>query len=400
MTGLILYVALFLIGTETFLVSPLLPSIALDLGRSPNDAAAIVNAYALSYAVLAPVLAIVTDGTQRRIGIIVGMFLFLVGNLVSSLSSGLDWLIVARGVGGLGAALAGPAIWALLADLASAAGRGRAIGLGMAAFSLGQVAGVPIGSFVAAQFGWRSPFGAIAGLSLLLVLAAGAVLPALKGAPDRSGSPPARRLFGVWLQRETAVALVITFFFHAANLGAYTFLGVDLTRRFDLSAQQLGLVGVLVGTGSVVGALIGRKVPLPNAWGASDPASRLPVWSVLLGLSIVGASVSGTIGAVALCVFLWFAASGAFVSDQQTLLATLAPMRRASASSWNTTTMHIGTACSVWAIGFDKEASPDVLPVVPILAGAAFLVALRLIVLLRRPVPLDDGLSPGFSSKN
>ncbi|MER6996795.1 MFS transporter [Streptomyces sp. NPDC000410] len=70
--------------------------------------------------------------------------------------------MVSRAVAGLAAAAAGPAIWAHIAETSSDRVRGRALGLGMALFSCGQVVGVPLGGLLAGTAGWRSAFWAMA----------------------------------------------------------------------------------------------------------------------------------------------------------------------------------------------------------------------------------------------
>jgi DHA1 family inner membrane transport protein len=48
---------------------------------------------------------------------------------------------------------------------------------------------------------------------------------------------------------------------------------------------------------------------------------------------------------------LWFVASGAFVTTQQTLLSILAPEQRGSSLSWNNSIMYAGTALGVCLLG-------------------------------------------------
>ena len=55
------FLLLFLFGTETFIVSPLLPTISGDIGVSETAAAQSVTAYVLVYAVTAPFLGLLSD---------------------------------------------------------------------------------------------------------------------------------------------------------------------------------------------------------------------------------------------------------------------------------------------------------------------------------------------------
>ncbi|WP_377267939.1 LLM class flavin-dependent oxidoreductase [Peterkaempfera sp. SMS 1(5)a] len=152
------FLLLFLFGTETFLISPLLPTIADSVGVREAEAASSVTAYVLVYALAAPFLGLLSDRLGRRRTLLAGALLFVLSNGAAALSTGLTLLVVSRAVAGLAAAAAGPAIWAHIAETAPEEVRGRALGLGMALFSCGQVVGVPLRGLLAGAAGWRSAF--------------------------------------------------------------------------------------------------------------------------------------------------------------------------------------------------------------------------------------------------
>ncbi|MGI5400712.1 MFS transporter [Streptomyces sp. CA-135486] len=365
------FALLFLFGTETFLVSPLLPTISDDIKVSEAAAASSVTAYVLAYAIAAPFLGLLSDRFGRRRALVAGTALFVVSNAAAALSTGLTLLVVSRAVAGLAAAAAGPAIWAHIAETASDRVRGRALGLGMALFSCGQVVGVPLGGLLAGVAGWRSAFWALAiGTAAAVPLLLRQVRPtavqdvqvgALKGVLAAWGIPTLRK------------ALVVNTVFHAANLGAYTFLGALLVHRFGLSVQALGLIGVLVGAGSVAGSLLGGRLgDRARAAGRTD-LPLLALWGLLLAVGIaLSAKGPGLVLALA-GIVVWFVASGGFVTDQQTLAGTAAPELRATSSAWLTSTMYAGTGLGAWAVGAFADVSAGTLAVG---AGLALLAAL------------------------
>ncbi|MEU9040613.1 MULTISPECIES: MFS transporter [unclassified Kitasatospora] len=367
------FLLLFLFGTETFLVSPLLPTIADSVHTSEAAAASSVTAYVLVYAVAAPFLGLLSDRFGRRRTLVVGTLLFVLSNAAAALSTGLTLLVVSRAVAGLAAAAAGPAIWAHIAETAPEAVRGRALGLGMALFSCGQVIGVPLGGFLAGLAGWRSAFWALA------VGTAAAVPLLLRQVRGRTAQAPAPRVGAVrailagWADPTLRRALLVNTVFNAANLGAYTFLGAVLVQRFDLSVQALGLVGVLVGAGSVAGSLVGGRLGDRARTAGRSDLPLLPLWGVLLALGIaVAAKGPGLVLALA-GVTVWFLASGGFVTDQQTLAGTIAPELRATSSAWLTSTMYAGTGLGAWAVGTFGDVADGTLLIG---AGLALLAAL------------------------
>lgn len=126
LTFLPLYLLFFLIGTETFLVSPLLPSIAKDFREDVSMVAHTVTSYVLVYALFAPWLGNLSDRVGRKMFIVVGAVIFCFGNILASISTGVWFLIVARAIAGLGGAMAGPAMWAYISDETDQLMRGRA----------------------------------------------------------------------------------------------------------------------------------------------------------------------------------------------------------------------------------------------------------------------------------
>jgi MFS transporter, DHA1 family, inner membrane transport protein len=365
------YLVLFLIGAETFLVSPLLPTIAHDLHEREAVVATTVTAYTLAYALSAPFLSPVFDAYPRRTAIALGTLLFLAGNVLAAVAGGIVVLVGARVVGALGAAVAGPAIWAHLAEQADADAQGRAIGLGLAAFSAGTALGVPAASLAAGTGGWRASF-------LVLAVASAAALPlawaqARPTAGERAGAASAQArpsTFAVWRDPALRVALVVVFLLQGANLGAYTFLGAVLDDHFGLSVTTLGLVGVLVGVGGAAGSLVAGRI----GDATNNDRAWLAAWSAVLALGVVVAVWARVLPVAALAVLVWFFASGAFTATAQTLLVSVRPDLAAISSSWNTALLYAGAAAGVAII----QALPDRDVAVTVVGGGLALAAAAL----------------------
>ncbi|MGK5630537.1 MFS transporter [Streptomyces sp. URMC 123] len=343
----LLYAFLFLMGAETFLLSPLLPTIASDLRVGTGGAAQVVTAYVLAYAVAAPLLGGVSDRFPRRVFIAGGALLFLVGNLLCARSGSLPELIAARALTGLGGAMAAPAMWAHLAETAAPHQRGRAVAGGVSCYALGQVLGVPLGGLLAEAVSWPWVFVAVAaGLVPLVPLIAWR----LKGPrPARSGSPLSA--FGVWRDRRVALPLLSTGLLQAGRLGAYTFVGTLFAYRFSFDTGQLGLLGLMVGAGSLTGSLAsGRAIDRARARGLDENWLSAGC-SVLFVAAAVTTLTSRHLTLALIALFVWFVAGGAFYTVQQTYLGGVRPDRRAGIVSWNGTLDHLGVALGTTLLG-------------------------------------------------
>jgi DHA1 family inner membrane transport protein len=346
-----LFTFIFLIGTETFLVSPILPQIANNFSSTIRDAASIVTAYVLAYAFFAPLLGVMSDALGRKLFIVGGATIFCLGNIIASIASSLDILTFARCITGIGAAMAGPSIWAFIGDTTHHSIRGRIISFGMAAFSLGQVLGVPLGASITAWLGWQWAFRS---LGIIILLITPFLLFYLRKYPhhkDVASKSKLRLLFGISHNKPVLLALASTFFWAAANLGSYTFVGAILQSRYQLSTQFLGLAVTVVGISSFIGSLVGGR--FADYWRSKKRYEEQLVgfWSFLLGVAIFGFVVASALWLSLFFLAIWFIASGAFVTAQQTLLTILAADLRGATLSWNNSVMYAGTAVGVSLIG-------------------------------------------------
>ncbi len=125
-------------------------------------------------------------------------------------------------------------MFAIVADLVPYARRATATALVAAAFSLSAVAGVPLSLWIAATFSWRAPFLALAGLSVVVGIAAARLIPPLAahvaaGPGHRPlaqlraifGEPNHRRAFALMIALSCSVFSVVPFIaaYNVANVG-------------------------------------------------------------------------------------------------------------------------------------------------------------------------------------
>ena len=171
----------FAIGTETFMISGVLPTIAADLRVSPATAGSLVTIFALAYAVGSPVLAVATADFERKRMLSVALGVFAIANVLAALAPSFFWLAAARVALALSAGAFMPAAVAFATAMHSPAQRGRAIALVYAGMTLATVVGVPAGTLVASLANWRATFLGVGALSAVAVLGVVAMLPRLGG---------------------------------------------------------------------------------------------------------------------------------------------------------------------------------------------------------------------------
>ena len=129
------WATLFVVGTDLFVVSPLLPLIAFDYGVSPTVAGWAVTIFALSYMVSAPLLGHAADRLGPRKVLVCCLAAFAAANLLTAWAGNVPALLAARMLAGSMAAGVSPLLYALVGE---AAGAEEAAFLGTSSSSRGR----------------------------------------------------------------------------------------------------------------------------------------------------------------------------------------------------------------------------------------------------------------------
>ncbi|WP_085706913.1 MFS transporter [Pseudomonas sp. B35(2017)] len=301
-------------------LSMLMPSLDTSIANAglPTLAAAFGAAFAqVQWVVLAYLLAITTlivsagrlgDLIGRRRLMLIGIGLFTAASLCCALAPGLGWLIAARAVQGLGAAVMLALTAALVGDAVPKAQTGRAMGLLGTMSAIGTSLGPSLGGLLIAQTGWPSiflinvPLGLLNGwlvwrhlpadrggekrvrfdhagtLALALTLAAYALAMTVTGTPGATVALLSISLLGLGLfvavERRAAAPLMRMALFadprRAAGLAmtalvATVMMTTLVVGPFYLS-RGLGLGSVAVGLALSVGPLVAALGGVPAGW--------------------------------------------------------------------------------------------------------------------------------------
>ncbi|APA67635.1 MFS transporter [Janthinobacterium sp. 1_2014MBL_MicDiv] len=154
--------------TET-LPAGLLPQIAEGLGISEVMTGQLVTVYAIGSILTAIPLTALTSGWRRRNVLLLAIVGFLIFNTVTALSPHYILTLVSRFLAGMAAGLA----WGLMAGYArrmvSVEQQGRAMAIAMIGTPLALSLGVPLGTLMGGVLGWRSIFGIMSGLAVVLI---------------------------------------------------------------------------------------------------------------------------------------------------------------------------------------------------------------------------------------
>lgn len=147
--------ALAMVFIDQSVLPVALPTIQREFGATSAQLQWAINAYLLVTAVLVLAGGKIGDWIGYRRAFTLGMIVFALSSAMCGMSQTISWLIAARALQGVGAALMFPASSALLMSLFSSRERGRASGIHVSVSSLFLIIGPLIGGYLTEAVNWR-----------------------------------------------------------------------------------------------------------------------------------------------------------------------------------------------------------------------------------------------------
>jgi predicted MFS family arabinose efflux permease len=333
----------FAIGTEGFMIAPLLPDLSRDLSVSIASAGQLVTVFALTYALSSPLLTALTGDIDRRRLLIASMLAFAAANFVAWSANTYTGLLTARILLAIAAGLYAPNANALGSAIVDVSRRGTALSIVTGGSSVAVALGVPLGALIGDRFGWRVNFAAIGALALIATAGLLAGLPR-----DIAGRLPVaslRERLDVVQQPAVLLALLSTMLWATGAFTVYTYLALFLARAAGLTGLSVSIVLFAWGVAAVIGLRLGGRL--------TDRFGYFPVIATSLALAFLCLSTSAVIlppdaarAPILLAIILWGVSAWAFWPAQQARLISIAGMKVAPvALSLNASFQFLGFSC-------------------------------------------------------
>ncbi|MCI1832828.1 MAG: MFS transporter [Bifidobacterium sp.] len=334
------------IGTDTFLVSPLIPLLSATMGFPLARGGWLVSAYAIGYCASALFAGPVSDRLDRRGVLIAGMAMFSLATTACGFATSFWMLFALRLATGMCAAIGSPQIWAMIPGMVPSDEIASSMAIPTAGLTIATLLGIPMGSFLS-SVSTGTPFfavGALGALATLLALAwAPHAAPALSDHGHGTSSArhhgsavsvhpvslsPAKKVMsptaGVTLtgiidsyatlfsNRGARRYFLAYLIFQTGNFAIMTFFATWFSRGFHLSQTQIGVSTMVIGAGNTLGAICGplllsrmnHMTILKTGFGAYVLVYALLPFSPCIAAACAGLTVTYAVGGVIFPIFI------------------------------------------------------------------------------------------------
>ncbi|CAH1671214.1 MFS transporter [Chelatococcus asaccharovorans] len=332
----------FGIGVTEFVIMGLLIEVSTELGVSIASAGLLISGYALGVVVGAPLLTAMTARLPRKHVLIGLMTIFTIGNAACALAPDYTSLMVARAVTALAHGTFFGVGSVVATGLVARDRQASAIAIMFTGLTVANILGVPFGTWLGQQFGWRATFWAVAlvGLAALGVIAA---LVPRDGAPVDAADW--RADLRAILRRPVLLGLTTTVFGYAGVFAVFTYIAPALTDITGLPASAVSPILLVFGGGLVVGNLIGGR--LADRWLVPTVLGTMAALAlVLMAMTLALHQPLAAIIAVGLLGAAGFATVAPL---QMWVLSKAEGAGQSLASSFNIAAFNLGNAIGAWA---------------------------------------------------
>ncbi|TAX05549.1 MULTISPECIES: MFS transporter [Rhizobium] len=334
----------FAIGTEGFMIVPLLPEMGEDLSLPVSELGSLVTVFTLTLAITSPLLTILFGRVDRKRLLVLTMAAFALANLVAWASQGYWGIFSARVLLAMAAGLYTPNANALMGALVVPEKRGRALAILNGGLTIAIAIGLPIGSLVGNTLGWRVTFLGVAALSIIAVVALVAKLPRTDGTEMRIASVAER--LAIVKRPQVFRELAVIFFWALGTYSVWTYIAPYLNQVDGLGPNGISAVVSVWGIGAAIGIVLGGT--LNDLMGARPVVAASLILAVLVFVSLIFfarvLTPDQAIVPTVIAVAFWGIAIWAFYPAQIATLIQVGQPAVPIAVSLSTSFMYLGFA--------------------------------------------------------
>ncbi|MCR8632689.1 MFS transporter [Paenibacillus radicis (ex Xue et al. 2023)] len=340
------FLIMFMIGTDTFLISPLLPTLQTQFGVSTSIAGWMLGAYTLGSAVFALIAGPLSDGWNRRTVLLSGLLGFSVATILCGFADSFWTMCLFRFLAGISAAFTAPQVWASIPAIMPASQISKTMGIAFSGLAASQAFGVPIGSWLATAH-WSVPFWTIGIASFLLAIVIFYTLPDIKPSVQKDERTSIlRRYVPLITSRKARGGFFAYLLLHLGCGTAFAFVGKWMADQFELPVGQIGTVMIFLGLGNLLGSTVSAYASQKLGHAKAVAAGM----ALLLALYVVMPHLASLPG-VTIVYFIICTILGIIFPIVMGALTSLNSSIRGTISSLANATMNGANTLGAWAAG-------------------------------------------------
>lgn len=319
---------------DFMIMMPLGPALTTLFRISDAQFGMLVSAYTLAGGASGLLASTYIDKVDRKRLLLVLYGLFALSTLACGLAPTYETLMLARVCAGVFGGVLSALSQTIVGDVIPFERRGHAMGIVMTSFSVSTVAGVPLGLFLAAHFGWHIPFLLIAAVCVLFAVFAYLTLPAMSSHLQAHAAVSAwSRIAEVLCDRNHLRAFVFSALVMFSGFTVIPYITIFMQANVGLRADQVPYIYLCGGVATLVTARWFGN--LADSWGKFQTfrAIALVFLLPLIGLTLLGNV--GLLGALVVSTLFFVCGSGRMIPGMAMLTSAANPALRGTFMTLN-----------------------------------------------------------------
>lgn len=333
----------FAIGMTEFVIMGILPNVANDLSVTIPQAGQLITGYALGVAIGAPVLTIITNRIPQKPLLCILMAIFIIGNFIGAIAPTYELLMGSRLLTALahGTFLGTGSL--IATQLVRPEKRAGAVSMVLAGLTISNIIGVPFGTMIGQNMGWRASFIAITIMGMISLIGIILFIPKIEQTTETSLSKEVRSLF----QPQVLLVLATGAFGACSMFTVFTYITPLMTDITGFQEHSVTWILVMYGVGVTFGNIVGGRLA---DWKLMP--SLIAIFSALTALLFILSGVLHYPVLTLICVFLWGAAAFAILPGIQLRIMNLAHEAPRLAATSSHSALNLGNASGAFIGGF------------------------------------------------
>jgi predicted MFS family arabinose efflux permease len=261
-----LFLVLFVGVADNQILSPILPAIRTQFGKSSYDMGFLFSGYSFCAGLSVLIWGPLSDVFGRKKCLLNGLAIFVCGSLISFLANSFLLLLAGRIITGMGASMLSLNTISYAADFFPYENRGWAMGSIFSAYFAALILGVPLGAWIGDRYGWNRVFGVMGVMALLLLFTICWLLPALvaqagKSSANKSPFKCIRQYSSFLTTPGYLGALLSSLFASAGTMGFLAFLGMWLHDTTPgITSSKISTVFLVSGSAALLASPIAGSI--------------------------------------------------------------------------------------------------------------------------------------------